>query len=410
MKLLRIICRVLVGMVFVYSGFVKGIDPFGYAYKIHDYFAAFHLSFLQVLDMPLSVFFSSAEFLLGIALILGLRRKIASWALLLFMSFFTILTLILALFNPVSDCGCFGDALILSNWQTFFKNIILLLPTLIIFLSRNKYQETDKITEEWLMLAIFLSAFLFVVNYCLNHLPIIDFRPYKVGTDLVKDMSRPIGAAQDSFETKLYYKKNGQVKEFSLNNIPWQDSTWKWQETKAVRVKEGYKPPIHDFSIKSFEGNDLTSEILSSGGFTFLLIARDISKANKHAFDRANEISKYCKTGQCKFYALTSSSLTEIESLKKDKALDFDFYITDGTTLKTVNRANPGLMLIHEGIVMAQWHYNDFPSASEIGTNLMSYTISANSAANRKLIGWLMLFILLFTLLAFKMYQYRTET
>ena len=303
MKIIRIICRILVGIVFVYSGFVKGIDPYGYAYKIHDYFAAFNLSFLQLLDMPLSVFFSSTEFLLGIALILGVRLKIATWLLLLFMGFFTVLTLVLALFNPVSDCGCFGDALILTNWQTFYKNIILLIPTLIIFFNRNQILKNNKVFEEWLILAVFLSCFLFVVNYCLNHLPIIDFRPYKAGTDLVRDMSRPVGAVQDSFQTKLYYKRNGLIKEFKLDNIPWQDTSWKWVETKVIKVKEGYKPPIHDFSVKSFDGNDITSDILNTHAFSFLLIARDLSRANVRAFDRANAIAKYCKTGRCKFYA-----------------------------------------------------------------------------------------------------------
>lgn len=410
MKIIRIICRILVGIVFVYSGFVKGIDPYGYAYKIHDYFAAFNLSFLQLLDMPLSVFFSSTEFLLGIALILGVRLKIATWLLLLFMGFFTVLTLVLALFNPVSDCGCFGDALILTNWQTFYKNIILLIPTLIIFFNRNQILKNNKVFEEWLILAVFLSCFLFVVNYCLNHLPIIDFRPYKAGTDLVRDMSRPVGAVQDSFQTKLYYKRNGLIKEFKLDNIPWQDTSWKWVETKVIKVKEGYKPPIHDFSVKSFDGNDITSDILNTHAFSFLLIARDLSRANVRAFDRANAIAKYCKTGRCKFYALTSSSLAEVEGLKKSRALDFDFYVTDGTTLKTINRANPGLMLVRDGVVLAQWHYNDFPTPAEIGDNLMAYALSVSSVYNRHLTVWLMIFILLFVLLAFKFYQLRTES
>jgi uncharacterized membrane protein YphA (DoxX/SURF4 family) len=409
MNIVRTICRILVGLVFVYSGFVKGIDPIGSAYKFHDYFAAFNMNYLQFLDMPLSIFLSSAEFLIGVAMILGIRLKIASWALLIFMSFFTILTLILALFNPVSDCGCFGDALTLSNWQTFYKNIILMVLTLVIFFTRNQFQKNDKVLEEWLILIIVLCGFLFVVNYCLNHLPIIDFRPYKVGTDIVKDMSRPEGAVQDSFKTTLIYKKNTEVKEFDLDNIPWKDTTWKWVETKVIRVKEGYKPPIHDFSIKSFAGSDITNEVLTDHDYSFLLIAKDLSTANKRAFERANAIANYCKTGHCKFYALTSSSISEVDSLKKSKVLVFDFYITDGTALKTINRANPGLMLIRDGLVLAQWHYNDFPNPAEIGNNLMAYTLSVSSGNSRHLTGWLMVFILMFTLLAFKFYQMRTD-
>lgn len=409
MKIIRTICRILIGLVFIYSGFVKGIDTIGFAYKFHDYFMAFHMNYLQFLAMPLAVFFPAAEFLIGVALILGLRMKIASWALLLFMTFFTILTFILALFNPVSDCGCFGDAIVLTNWQTFYKNVILLIPTLVIFFSGDESRNDEKKVEQWLMLLITLSGFLFVVNYCLNHLPIIDFRPYKVGTDLVRDMSRPAGAQQDSFKTMLSYRKDDVIKEFSLENIPWKDTTWKWVETRVIKVKEGYKPPIHDFSIKSFEGNDITNEVLTDHGFSFLLIARDISKANILAFEQANAIAKYCKTGHCKFYALTSSSQAEMDSIKKSRDLVFDFFITDGTTLKTINRANPGLMLIRDGTVLAQWHYNDFPPPAIFGDNLMAYILSTASGNARNLTGWLMVFILLFTLLAFIIYQLKTD-
>jgi hypothetical protein len=409
MKIIRSISCILVGFVFVYSGFVKGIDPLGSAYKFHDYFAAFNLSFLQFLDMPLSIIQSCAEFLIGVALIVGLRQKLTAWALLIVMGFFTILTLILALFNPVSDCGCFGDALILTNWQTFFKNVFLMLLTVLIFYTRNQLPNKSKVLEEWLMLVIALVAFLFVVNYCLNHLPIIDFRPYKVGTDIVKDMSRPEGALQDSFKTVLFYKKEGKVKEFSLENIPWKDTTWKWADTKVIKVKEGYKPPIHDFSIKNFDGNDITNEVLSDHDFSFLLIARDLSTSDKRAFEKANFIAKYCKTGRCKFYALTSSSTSDVESIKKSKELDFDFFITDGTTLKTINRANPGLMLIRDGTVLAHWHYNDFPDPAVLGSNLTAYSLSVNSSHIRHLTGWLMVSLLLVTLLAFKIYQLKTN-
>jgi uncharacterized membrane protein YphA (DoxX/SURF4 family) len=411
MKILRTLCRILIGLVFLYSGFVKGIDPIGSAYKFHDYFAAFNMDYFQFLDMPLSILLSSAEFLIGAAIILGIRMKIASWALLIFMSFFTILTFILAVFNPVSDCGCFGDALKLTNWQTFDKNIILMGLTLIIFFNRNRYEVRSKVLEEWLMLAIILAGFLFVMNYCLNHLPLIDFRPYKAGTDIVKDMSTPPGSPQDSIKSVLYYKKDGKIKEIVMlkQNTPWPDTSWKWVETKNVIIKEGYKPPIHDFSIKTFEGNDITSEVLSDQNFSFLLVAKDIKAANRKAFDRANAIAKYCKTGHCKFYALTSSSSIEAANLKNSKALVFDFYVTDGTTLKTINRANPGMLLIRNGIVLAQWHYNDFPTPSDLGDNLMAYAVSLSSANNRHLTGWLAAFIILCALLVFRTYQLRTR-
>ncbi len=409
MKTIRTICRILVGIVFIYSGFVKGIDPLGFSYKFHDYFAAFHMNFLQFLDMPLSIFFPAAEFLIGVAMILGIRMSIASWALLLFMIFFTILTFILAVFNPVSDCGCFGDAIKLTNWQTFDKNIVFLGITLVIFFGRKKYPEGKSILEEWLMLVIVLGGFLGVMNYCLNHLPIIDFRPYKVGTDIVKSMATPPGAPQDSIRSVLTYKKNGELKDVILRmeNTLWPDSSWKWVETKNVVIKEGYKPPIHDFSIKTFDGNDLTNDILADHEFSFILIARDLSAANKKGLYKANELAKFCKTTHFKFYGLTSSSYTEVDNLKKSLTSDIDFFVTDGTTLKTMNRANPGMMLIREGIVLAQWHYNDFPSPAELNGNLMVYTLGMHNATAANLTGWVMIFMLLSVLLAFRIYQLR---
>jgi len=411
MKIVRTVCRIIVGIVFIYSGFVKGIDPLGFSYKFHDYFAAFHMNFMQFLEMPLSIFFPAAEFLIGVAMILGIRMKIASWALLLFMVFFTVLTFILAVFNPVSDCGCFGDAIKLTNWQTFDKNIVFMAITLVIFYGRNKYPHGSGVFSEWLMLGIVLSGFLLIMIYCLNHMPIIDFRPYKVGTDIVKSMETPMGAPQDSIRSVLTYKKNGEIKKVVLlkENTQWPDSTWKFVEAKHEVIKEGYKPPIHDFSIKTFDGNDLTDVILANQEYSFILITRDLSKASQTGLQRANAIAKYCKTGRCKFYALTSSSQTVVDSLKKTFLPDMDFYVTDGTTLKTINRANPGMMLIRDGIVLAQWHSNDFPSPFDLQGNLMAYTLSKGNSKASNLLAWVMVFALLSILLAFRIYQLRMK-
>ncbi len=392
MKFLRFISRILVGMVFVFSGFVKGVDPIGSSYKFHDYFSAFGMDFMQGLALPLAIVMCTAEFLIGAALVLGIRMKVASWGLLLFMVFFTILTFILAVFNPVSDCGCFGDAVKLSNWGTFLKNIMLMVFTLIIFFSREKYEPSFSPIAEWITVIAVIAGFSAIIDQSLRHLPMMDFRPYKVGTDIVKSMEFPPHAPRDSFDTHLFYKKNGVVKEFTMANYPWQDSTWKWVETKVVRVKAGYKPPVHDFSIKTIDDRDITDSVLHDPGFSFLLISPDIRKANRSAFARANAIAHYCASGKARFYALTASSQSEIDSLRRQFDLIYEFYHTDETTLKTINRSNPGLVLIRDGVVLGQWHYNDFPTPEKMGGNLEAFAMGQEaSKAVHRLTGMLIL-------------------
>lgn len=375
MKFIRFISRVLVGLVFIFSGFVKGVDHIGSSYKFHDYFSAFGMDFLQGLALPLAIVLCGAEFLIGVALVLGIRMKVASWSLLLFMVFFTILTFILAVFNPVSDCGCFGDAVKLTNWGTFLKNVVLMVFTLVIFFSRKKYNSSLGPMAEWITVIAVAVAFGAIMDQSLRHLPMIDFRPYKIGTDIVRSMQFPPNAPRDSFDTHLFYKKDGVVKEFTMANYPWQDSTWKWVETKVVLVKAGYKPPVHDFSIKTIDDRDITDSVLHDQGFSFLLISPDIRKANRNAFARANAIAQYCASGKARFYALTASSQSEIDSLQKQFELSYEFYHTDETTLKTISRANPGLMLIRDGVVLGQWHYNDFPAPEKMGGNLEAFAM-----------------------------------
>ena len=193
MKYIRLLSRIIVGVVFIFSGFVKALDPLGSAYKFSDYFTAFKLGFLDFLSLPLGIFLSAFELLLGITLILGYRRKVTFTVLMWFVSFFTLLTLILALFNPVTDCGCFGDALILTNWETFFKNVVLMVFVLILYFGRNTGTYHGNALREWvIVMCLYVMASLFSFwNY--RHLPLIDFRPYDVGTVIKDEMEIPEG-------------------------------------------------------------------------------------------------------------------------------------------------------------------------------------------------------------------------
>ncbi len=365
MKYIRNASRIIVGIVFVFSGFVKGIDPLGSTYKFGDYFTAFGLESLEPLAFPLAIILSTFEFIVGFALIFNLKTKLNSWIVLIFMAFFTLLTLYLAIENPVSDCGCFGDAIIMTNWETFYKNIIILILTLIIFKYRYHFRSALTEKKQYGLPGIGVALILFTTFYCYQHLPIIDFRPYNVGANIAEKMEIPEDAPQPEYETILKYKKDGEIREFTMDSLP--DSTWQWVETKNIKVKEGYKPPIQDFYISTLEGEDITDIILDQDKFTFIMIAHTLEEASERNIDDIKNIAEHCRNNEnCSFISLTSSLEKDIENYKEEHNIKFQFYNADEITLKTVIRANPGLILLKKGTILDKWHHNDIPSPKEI--------------------------------------------
>lgn len=369
----RTASRILLGVVFIFSGFVKAVDPLGSAYKFGDYFESFHIDFLSSIALPLALILSSLEFIIGFSLLLGVRMKLASRLVTIFMVFFTLLTLYIAIKNPVTDCGCFGDALILTNWQTFWKNVGLMVLITIVYLSRNEFVVLFNKFTEW---SIVLVGIIFIVSlsvYCLRHLPIIDFRPYNIGTYIPEKMIIPEDAPADQYITYLNYEKDGEVKEFNDQEYyPWDDSTWTYVESRSELVKKGYTPPIHDFSITSTEGEDITDMILQDQNYSLLLICYDIEKANKQALIKFNDLRNNLINDHYSFYCLTSSTQSQIDELVISIQPDFNFYASDEITLKTIIRSNPGLVLIKEGIIVDKWHYNDWPEVSELEGNAIA--------------------------------------
>ena len=365
MKVLHNISRFLVGIVFIFSGFVKAIDPLGSTYKFIDYFEAFGLDFISFLAFPLAILLSSLEFVIGFSLLFSTRKKLTTWALLLFMSFFTILTFILAIYNPVSDCGCFGDAFIMTNWQTFGKNIFLMIFTVILFQNRHNFETTWNIKKQWTLLSIPLIFSILISVYCYNNLPIIDFRPYTVDTYIPEKMIVPEDAPKAEYETMLIYSKDDIEKEFAMNNLP--DSTWEWISTENNLISEGYIPPIHDFTISTSLGNDITEIILNDTKFTFLLVAYDISKTSLKNINKINALAQFAKeSGKCNFICLTSSVDSEISKFKEKTQAPYMFFKTDEITLKTIVRSNPGIVLIKKGTIIGKWHHRNIPSSEEI--------------------------------------------
>jgi len=388
--------RWIVGIVFTFSGFVKGIDPLGSAYKFEDYFTAFGLSFLQPLALTLAILLAAAEFLIGISLILRIHTQTGIWSAFVFMIFFTPLTLLLALTNPVSDCGCFGDALVITNWQTFWKNIVLFGLSLILFLSRKEQASVYLKKTEWILSLLFLLFILSISFIGFKNLPLMDFRPYRIGTSIPESMVIPEGAPQDEYETTLIYEKNSIRKEFTSDNFPWEDTTWKFIDQNSLLIKEGYKPPIHDFNILTPEGDEITDLILNDPGYTFLLISKILKEANSKDLKKANKLALKCNENNIRFYGLTASGNKEIQQNHQDIELDFPVYSMDKTTLKTIIRSNPGLILLKEGTILGKWAAKNIPEPEFVSRDLLSQQLLD---LNKKREKWILTVIILFWLL-----------
>ena len=244
MKLLRNLCRILVGAVFIYSGFVKGVDPWGSTYKFIDYFNAFHLSGLNSAALVFAFLLALFEFTVGASLLLNIRTRWAAWGALLFMAVFTPLTFLLALTNPVSDCGCFGDAVTLTNWQTFWKNIVLLACAIFVFLYRKRFVPAINALFQWVFIMLSGAFILSVAFHGRTRLPIIDFRPYAIGTDIPASMRIPEGEEPDQYAMTLDYrnKQTGEVHTFTEENYPWQDTlNWEYVSSTEHLVKKGFR-------------------------------------------------------------------------------------------------------------------------------------------------------------------------
>lgn len=357
MRSFKLASRLILGLVFIFSGFVKGVDPLGSAYKFHDYFYAFGIGFLDWLSLPLAILLCTAEFIAGVSLVTGLRLKTGIWVAGLFMAVFTPLTLILALTNPVSDCGCFGDAVHLTNWQTFGKNIVLIIPAIFLFIERKKTIPVLSTTREWMLITVIAGLFILFPLYNLRYLPVIDFLPYKKGVTISEKMVIPEGAEGDIYNTTFIYEKEGVRKEFTLADYPANDSTWVFVDQKSLLVKKGYVPPIHDFSISKTDGTDITQKILSNQGYTLIMITKKLEKAEKRRLDEGFETGKYCISAGIDFYVVTASASGELTQFENG----LTFCTADETTLKTIVRANPGYMLLKNGVIEGKWSWANLP-------------------------------------------------
>lgn len=364
------VARTVVGLTFILSGFVKAIDPLGTQYKIQDYLAAIppSLSLPDMLTLLMSVSLSMVEFTLGAFMLTAISRRVTARLTLLFMVVMTAVTVWIYIADPVKDCGCFGDALTLTNLETLLKNIVLLaLAALVAWrpthIGRLMSRSNQMLLGQMLMVTPVALSF-----WCLYDLPLIDFRPYHIGADIKAGMEIPEGAEQPVFDTTFIMEKDGEHREFTLDNYP--DSTWTFVDSKTVTVKEGYVPPIHDFSITAADGEDITDMVLGREGYTFLLISPDLDKADDQNFGDIDQIYEFCQDNSIPFYCLTASTEKSQQHWQNITGAEYPFCMTDATTLKTMIRSNPGLMLLEKGVVRGKWSHNRLPETTELETML----------------------------------------
>ena len=365
--------RTLLALTFIFSGFVKAIDPLGSQYKIAEYLEAVQLSAYipDWAQLILSVGLSAIEFTLGVMLLLAIRRRLASKISLIMMVVMTLVTLWLTVSNPIQDCGCFGDAIHLTNTQTFIKNIILLTAAIILACWPLYQIRFVSKTNQWIAFYFTIVFIVTASTLSLYHLPIFDFRPYYIGQNIKKGMEIPKGAKLTTYKTTFICEKNGVTKEFTENDYPYNDSTWVFKDTHQEILEKGYEPPIHDFSITDEKtGEDLTDSILTKDGYTFLLIAPVLERADDSNFGEIDAIYEYAKENGYGFYGLTASTDKAIKHWRDITGAEYPFYTMDGTTLKTIIRSNPGLVLLYKGTIINKWSHNDLPKQAELNAPL----------------------------------------
>jgi hypothetical protein len=367
--------RWIFGLVFIFSGFAKGIDPLGLEYKLVDYLNSMGLTSLTFLAPTSSYLLPFAEFFIGAAILLCVRIRLASLLGLLFMAFFTPLTLYVALKNPVTDCGCFGDALVITNWETFYKNILLSAMIILVYVRRKNIEPVLLVKWRYYRITIITTLYLSLVIWSNRHDPVIDFRPYKVGVNIPESMKMPAGAQADLYKNSFFYrnKKTNEVKKFSDTDYPWKDTlNWKYESMgEPVLVKKGYTPPIHDFQIRTAPGDDVTNFFFADDKPTFFLIAANLTKSSLKKQDEINRLADWSRSSGYKFICLTSTTGSRLEDFKNVAHPTYEFLFGDEVTLKTIIRANPGLLYLRSGTILGKWHYNDIPSVGEM-TRLVS--------------------------------------
>ena len=397
------VCRFVLAATFIFSGYVKAIDPLGTLYKLKDYATAVSLNGLlpDWVLVGIAIALGALEFALGVFMLFAVRRHVVSRITLAFMTVMTVLTLWIFVADPVKDCGCFGDALKLTNGETLLKNIVLIACAALVAWRPVDMARFISRSNQWIVRYYTVAYIVITSVYCLYTLPIFDFRPYHVGMNIKQGMEIPEGAEQPEFESTFLLRKNGETREFTLDNYP--DSTWEYVDTRTVQTKKGYEPPIHDFALTTCDtGEDITEQVLTKKGYTFLLVSPRLAVADDSNFGDIDQIYEYAEENGIDFYCVTASANDEIERWRDLTGAEYQFCNADETTLKTMIRSNPGLMLLKDGTIIGKWSHNALPQTDALTALLQQLTIgkAQNDSTTERLLIVLLTFFLPLSALA----------
>lgn len=356
--------RLLLAVTFIFSGFVKANDPLGTVYKMEDYIHA--MAWFTLPDtflMGCAVILAMFEFILGVYILFGMKRKTTSRITVVFMVVMTLLTVYIALANPVDDCGCFGDVLILSNGATLAKNVVLLAAAMLVCRYYRLQKDFLASSIKWFIAFITLCAIVAYSIYCIICLPVFDFRPYKVGTDLRRAVMGTTD--QQQFDVKIIYEKEGKTLELSAEDDD-PDSTWTYVETRRIPLETSHLA-TSDFYVTNLDDEDVTEDILLSDGYTILLIISNLANADEGCIDKVNEVYDYAQEHGIGFYCLTASVDKRTQTYWSDHTgAEYSYHIAEERMLKTVVRGNPGLVLLHDGIIKKKWSNYNLPDETEL--------------------------------------------
>jgi uncharacterized membrane protein YphA (DoxX/SURF4 family) len=369
--------RFLTGGLFIFSGLIKANDPLGFGYKLEEYFVVFGMGFLNPLATGLAIAICVLEVVLGMALWVGWKTKAVTWWLLGLVVFFTFLTFWSAWFKVVTDCGCFGDFMKLTPWQSFSKDVVLLAMITVLCYQRTRIRPLGPAILGTSMVGLTAIGVTALSFYTWNDLPLLDFRPYAVGKNLPQGMAIPEGAPRDVYKDVWQYRINGVVSRFATEDSPWDSLQADGRPSEFVDrqtelVTKGYVPPIHDFVVSDLNGNDYTGDFLGAEHAVFI-VSPFLEKARGDAWIKVAALVDWARRNDIKIAILTGSGREEIESFGKRFAADsWPFYQADGTVLKTMMRSNPGLVLLNKGTVLDLIPARRLPSPDELGRRIGS--------------------------------------
>ncbi len=358
--LLVLFARVITGALFTFSGFVKSVDPMGSAIKFEEYFISFGMEWLSFGALTFAVLLSAVELMLGLMLILGVFKRVTAWASMIFMLFFTVLTIFIYFTSPVEDCGCFGDAVVLSNGATLLKNIIFTLILLPYFL-KYRFHKSRRCKRTQGIVALVVGVIALAPSiYAVEYLPLIDFLPYKIGVNIQQAMSIPEGEKEDVYDTKLVYKNlaSGKEHSFALTDTTWYDtSKWSYVDTKTELIERGYEPTISNFNIFDIDGNDVTERLLAPQKRVAIIVIDD-KIVTKGVAKNIQDIDLWCKANSVEMIVFTKFNIDEMRWIVSN-IVDYNFtniYNGDHTLIKSLIRAPFGLVTLDGGTIKEKFN------------------------------------------------------